>query len=561
MANLKIMALGGLGEDGKNLYIVETDESIFILDAGLRYPDIDMYGVDAVVPDISYLMERKNKIAGIFVSHGHEDNIGAIPYLLRNLPINVYGTHFTISLIENLLTDNKMDIKKFRLYRINENKVLNFKGVKVELFNTTHSLPESIGIAIHTADGTIIYATDFNFAPTGEDHYTTSFSKITDLGKGKVLALMSESVGTTSLGRVSNDMMLEHNFNNILTHAKSRIIVAAYSSDLKRIQKIINLAIEENRKIAFVGYKGVKFVETAMLNNYLKVPEGKLVTLKPYSETNRNDDDNLVVIVHGKREEAYSLLVKMVLGDDKFIRLTPNDQIIVMCPPVSGTEKLATNAINTLYRYDMNLTTYDRNILRPSHATSDDLKLMYSVLKPKYIIPIKGEYRHMYEQLLVALDFGFERNRVLLTDNGEILNFKDGKPIDRSKTKVGDVFVDGSLTGDVNEEVIKDRETLSTDGALVITMYYDIRQRKVVKKVNVISKGIVGKMEDEELTKKVCELSRSIFENSLWRKNYSLEQAEKTINDEITKLIFRTTKHKPLIVFVPIEVNGIKAKN
>ena len=561
MANLKIMALGGLGEDGKNLYVVENDECIFILDAGLRYPDIDMYGVDAVVPDISYLIERKNKIAGIFVSHGHEDNIGAIPYLLRNLPINVYGTHFTISLIETLLTDNKMDIKQFRLYRINENKVLNFKGTKVEFFNTTHSLPESIGVAIHTPDGTIVYATDFNFAPTSDEHYTTSFSKISDLGKGKVLALMSESVGTTSLGRVNNDMMLEHNFNNILTHDKGRIIVTVYSTDLKRIQKIINLAIEENRKIAFVGYKGVKFVETAMLNNYLKIPEQNLVTLKPNSEINHNDSDNLVVIVHGKREEAYSMLTKMVLGEDKYIHLTTSDQIIIMCPPVSGTEKLATNAINTLYQYDMNLTVYDRTILRPSHATSDDLKLIYSVLKPKYIIPIKGEYRHMYEQLLVAQDFGYDRSRVLLTDNGEILNFKDGKPVDRNKIKVGDVFVDGSLIGDVNEEVIKDRETLSTDGALIITMYYDVRQRKVVKKPNVISKGIVGKMEDEELTKKVCELSKSIFENSLWRKNYSLEQTEKTINDEITRLIFRMTKHKPLVVFVPIEINGLKNKN
>ncbi len=561
MANLKIMALGGLGEDGKNLYIVENDECIFILDAGLRYPDIDMYGVDAVIPDISYLMERKNKIAGIFVSHGHEDNIGAIPYLLRNLPINVYGTHFTISLIETLLTDNKMDIKQFRLYRINENKVLNFKGTKVEFFNTTHSLPESIGVAIHTLDGTIIYATDFNFAPTSDEHYTTSFSKISDLGKGKVLALMSESVGTTAIGRVNNDVMLEHNFNNILTHNKGRIIVAAYSTDLIRIQKIINLSIVENRKIAFVGYKGVKFVETAILNNYLKVPEQNLVTLKPYSETNDNDSDNLVVIVHGKREEAYSMLIKMVLGEDKYIHLTPKDHIIVMCPPVSGTEKLATNAINTLYRYDMDLTVYDRTILRPSHATGDDLKLMYSVLKPKYIIPIKGEYRHMYEQLLVALDFGYERSKVLLTDNGEILNFKDGKPVERSKVKVGDVFVDGSLIGDVNEEVIKDRETLSTDGALIITMYYDIRQRKVVKKTNVISKGIVGKMEDVELTKKVCDLSKSIFENSLWRRNYSLEEAEKKITDEITRLIFRMTKHKPLIVFVPIEINNLKGKN
>lgn len=561
MANLKIMALGGLGENGKNLYIVENDDYIFILDAGLRYPDIDMYGVDAVVPDLSYLIEHKKKIAGIFVSHGHEDNIGAIPYLLRNIPMNVYGTHFTISLVENLLIANKMDIKKYRLYRINESKVLNFKNTKIEFFNTTHGIPESIGIVISTQDGAIVYATDFNFAPTNEEHYTTSFSRITDLGKKKVLALMSESVGTTSLGRVNNDMLLEHNFNNALTHSTGRIIVAAYSSDLKRIQKIINLVMNTERKVAFVGDKGEKFVETAMLNNYLKVPENKLIQLKPYSDTNHNDSSDLVIIVHGQREEVYSLLVKMVLKENRYIHLDPSDQIIVMCPPVSGTEKIVTDAINTLYRYDMNMVVYDRTILRPSHATGDDLKLLYSVLKPKYIIPIKGEYRHMYEQWLVAEGFGYSRDRVLLADNGEALNFKEGILKSRTMEHVGDVFVDGSLIGDVNEEVIKERETLSSDGTIVMTIYYDIRKRAVINIPKIITKGLVGKLQDESLTSNVCDLAKSIFENSLWRKNYSLELTTQKISDEVSRLIFRATKHKPLVIIVPIEVNGIKTKH
>ena len=558
MANIKILALGGLGENGKNMYVVEVDEQIFIFDAGLRYPDIDMYGVDAVIPDLSYLLERKDKIAGIFVSHGHEDNIGAIPYLLRNIPMSVYGTHFTISLVETLLHVNKMDIKKYRLYRINETKVLNFKNVKIKFFNTSHSLPESVGITLHTPDGVIVYATDFNFMPNNDPHYTTNFSKITDLGKEKVLALLSESVGTSIFGRISNDQLLEHNFNNALTHTKGRIIVAAYSTDLCRIQKIIDLSVKDGRKVALLGKKGEKTVATAMQYNYLHIPEESKYELKPYDDENTNDLDDLVIISHGQREEAYTMLVKMALGEDKYIKITDKDNIIFVCPPVSGTEKLANDVINTLFRYDCNIIEYDRTILRSSHASREDLKLLYNMVKPKYIIPIKGEYRLMYEQYLVAIDSGYDKSNILLADNGEIITFINGKLIERSKTKVGDIFVDGSLIGDVNEEVIKDRETLSTEGAVIINVYYDIRSRKVVKTPTFITKGFVGKLENEELSKKVVDLSKSIFENSLWKKNYSLDQTTKTISEEVQKVIFRGTKHRPLIIVVPIEINNLK---
>lgn len=559
MANIKILALGGLGENGKNMYVVEVDEQIFIFDAGLRYPDIDMYGVDAVIPDLSYLMERKNKIAGIFVSHGHEDNIGAIPYLLRNIPMSVYGTHFTISLVETLLHVNKMDIKKYRLYRINETKVLNFKNVKIKFFDTSHSLPESVGISLHTPDGVIVYATDFNFMPHNDPHYTTNFSKITDLGKEKVLALLSESVGTNIFGRISNDQLLEHNFNNALTHTKGRIIVACYSTDLCRIQKMIDLSVKDGRKVALLGKKGEKTVTTAMQYKYLHIPDESKYELKPFDEIDQNDLDDLVIISHGQREEAYTMLVKMALGEDKFVKITEKDNIIFVCPPVSGTEKLANDVINTLFRYDCNIIEYDRAILRSSHASREDLKLLYNMIKPKYIVPIKGEYRLMYEQYLVAADSGYDRSNVILADNGEILNFVDGKFTERTKTHVGDIFVDGSLIGDVNEEVIKDRETLSTEGAVIINIYYDIRQRKVVKNPSFMTKGLVGQLQDENLSKRVLDLTKSIFENSLWKKNYSLDQALKTISDEVQKVIYRSTKHRPLVIVVPIEVNNFKS--
>lgn len=555
MANIKIMALGGLGENGKNMYIVEASDLIFIIDAGLKYPDLDMYGVDAVVPDISYLIENKDRIAGIFVSHSHEDNIGAIPYLLSNLPINVYGTHFTISLIESSLTQNKMDIKKYRLYRINENKTLKFKDISVQFFNTSHSIPESVGIVISTSDGLIVYATDFNFMPTTEMRYSTSFAKLTDLGKEKVLALLTESIGTSAIGRISNDILLEHNFNNVLTLAKKRIIVAAYSSDLVRIQKIVDLSVAAGRKIAFVTQRGEQIVATAMINNYLKIPVSQYIKLEPLSDTNNNEIDDAVIFVHGQREEVYTLLVKMALGDDNYLHISNSDSVIIMCPPISGTEKIVNKALNTLYRYDLNLTFYDRDILRSSHASGDDLKLIYNLVKPKYIIPIKGEYRHMYEQMKIATSAGYKRDNIILLDNGEVANFVGGVLDERTQVHVGDIFVDGSLIGDVNEEVIKDRESLSNDGVIIISIYYDVRKRKVVREPMLTTRGLAIDLESTALASKIIPLSKSIFENSLWKKDYSLNQTEQTINEEIAKQIYRVTKHRPLIMVVAIDVS------
>ena len=282
MAKIKIFALGGLGENGKNMYVVEVNQHIFILDAGIKYPDIDMYGVDAVIPNINYLIENKDRIEGIFITHGHEDHISALPYLLKKIPTRVYGTHFTICLIENLLSENKMDIKNYKLFRINDTKQLKFKDVTVSIFNTTHSIPESVAIAIKTEDGPIVYCTDFNFGPTSFGKYQTSYDKITDLGKEHVLALLSESISAGSINRIKNDSLFEHAYKNILINAKGRIIVSAYSSDLNRIQKIINMSIEKGKKIAIIGRKGEKIINVAIKSNYLDIPKDSFVTLKPY---------------------------------------------------------------------------------------------------------------------------------------------------------------------------------------------------------------------------------------------------------------------------------------
>lgn len=557
MAKIKFFALGGLGENGKNMYVVEVNDRIFILDAGVKYPDIDMYGVDAVIADMSYLVENKDRIEGVFISHGHEDHIRALPYLLKLIPTRIYGTHFTICLIENLLTDHKMNIKNYKLFRINENKVLTFgKDVSVSFFNTTHSIPESVAISINTEDGSIVYCTDFIFGPTNFGKYQTSFDKITDLGRNNVLALLTESVGAGTTDRTKNDSLLEHNYKNVLINSNNRIVISAYSSDLNRIQQIINMSVEKGRKIALVGKKTERIVDIAVKSNYLSIPKENLVSLKPISDENpERVDDDLVVIVTGIRNEPYTILVKMALGENEYIKLRPTDTTIVMCPLIPGTEKHSIDSLNTLYREDIEAEIFDRQMLRSAHANKDDLKLLYSMVKPKYIIPIKGEHRHLYDQYLVAKEAGFVDDKILMLDNGMVVKFEKGEVDVSDVVKTGDIFVDGAILGIVNEQIIKDRETLSEEGAVIFNINYDSRLRKVQTVSNIVTKGLSYSLSYDELNSKVRELATRMINNSLVKKSFNVEFVKAILEDEIGKITFRITKHRPVIIANLIDIS------
>lgn len=548
MSDIRIMSLGGIGENGMNMYVVEVDKNIFILDAGLKYPDIDMYGVDAVIPDITYLEDHIDRIQGVFLSHGHEDHIGAIPYLLRKIPTRVFGTHFTICLLEELLEDNHMNVKDYHLYRINENKVLGFGNVNITFFNLTHSLPETVGIQISTPDGSIVYATDFNFNTCSEPHYHTSFDKITDIGKKKVLVAMTESIGSASLGRISNDTLLEYKFNNIIAKTTHRIIVAAYSSDLSRIQKIINLSVKAKKRIAILGKKAERIVEIAVKSNYLAIPDGSFTSLKFLSETNQNIEDDLVVIVTGVRNEPYSNLVRMVKGDDRLIHIVEGDSVVVMCPPVPGTEKPAMNCLNTLSKYNTAVSIFGKDVLTSAHASREDLKLLYAMLKPLYIMPIKGEYRHMYEHVQALESFGYKEDRCLLVENGETINFQNGVLMpEHDREFVGHIFVDGSLTGSINEQVINDRETLAEEGAVLMVVYYDFGNKKIIDGPTIITKGFCSS-NSEEFEESLKTLLNRIFQSTFASPTLDIELLEKQIIAESSRLVSRMTNNKPKMI-------------
>jgi ribonuclease J len=554
MSKIKFCALGGLGENGKNMYVVEVDEKIFVLDAGLKFPSVELYGIDTVIPNINYLIENKEKVQGIFLSHGHDDAIGAIPELLKVLNVGVFGTHFTMSLAELAISDAGLNIADYRLYRINDDKVLKFGNVTICFYKTTHSIPESVGVAIKTSDGAIVYAPDFTFTSSSDKRYATSYNKISAIADNGVLALCAESLGTGNIDRVNNDYALNHAVKEILLNSK-RIIFALFSTDLDRIQKVINLCVANNRNIAIIGRKVQKTMNVAMNNDYLKIPEDNLVNLKYIDDKNDNNDDKLVVIVTGNRHEPYYTLQRMAVGQDRLIQIESTDNVVIICPPVTGTEKMATKSLDTLHRIGAKVTNISKGILRSSHADSEDLKMLYQMLNPKYIIPVNGEYRHQYLHKNIALEFGYSESNIIMLENGEQITFEEGilKPT-RSKVTVGDVLVDGSIVGDINEVVLKDREMLSQDGTVLVVVNVNARSKKILDGPKVVMKGFVCCDSSQEVTDSIIEVTEKIITTHLNRKYVDWSLLKSDLKDRIGKSIYSQVKKNPIVIPIVIDI-------
>lgn len=556
MSIIKFCALGGLGENGKNLYLTTVDEKIFIFDAGLKYPSVELLGIDAVIPDMEYLYENENNIQGLFLSHGHEENCGAIVELLRNLDIPVFGSHFTISIVECALQEAGQDFSNYRLYRINDDKVLTFDNVEVSFFYTTHSVPESMGIALHTEDGSIVYAPDFSLSSTKDSRYQTSFDKISDIAKGKVLMLCSESLGVNNLDRVNNDYIFNYSISEILQNSK-RVIFAMFSYDLNRIQKVVNLCLKNNRRIAIIGRKVQRVINVAMNTDYLKIPNESLVNLKFMTEEYDNNEDDLAVIVTGVRHEPYFMLQRMITNQDKLIKIVESDNVVIISPPVLGTEKIATRAKDQLSRIGCKVSALSRSILKSSHADSEDLMMLYQILKPEYICPVIGEYRHQYVQKNIAVEAGYSESNVLVLENGEQITFNNGvleKTID--KITVGDVLIDGSIVGDINEMVLHDRECLSEEGAVIVVTNIDSVKGRIISEPRLVSRGF-GILAQKEIEEYVINVAYEIISKELHnRGSIDWNNLKNNLREGIAYEIRSVCRKNPIVIPVIIDVNG-----
>lgn len=556
MSRISFCALGGLGENGKNMYVVEVDGRIFILDAGLKNPSFDLYGIDAVIPDITHLLEQKDRIQGIFLSHGHEDFIGAVPELLKQINVGVFGTHFTMSLVELALTEAGMNVSDYRLYRINHNKVLKFGNITVQFYSTNHSVPESLGIAIKTEDGAIVYAPDFTFASNTDPRYQTSFGNMTEIAKDGVLALFSESLGAANIGRASNDYQLIYAVNEILQNSK-RVIFSMFSTELQRIQKIINLCVQNNRRVAIIGKKAQKTINIAVKEGYLQIPPENFVNLKYMTEENRNDDADLAVIITGIRHEPYYTLQRMCNGVDRLIEIKDDDNIIIISQPTTGTEIMAQKTTSLLHRHGAKVTVIPKSMLMSSHADSEDLKMLYSIMKPKYVVPIIGEYRHQVMQKQIALEAGFKEENVIMLENGIKITFENGRLLpEREKIRSGDVLVDGSFVGDINEIVLKDREMLAQDGLVLVVTSVDARLKKIIAGPTVEMKGFVVGETAEEVSRAVSQLSEEIINSFLAKRYIDWASLKNQLKESITKEVLKLTNKNPIIMVSLIDVES-----
>ena len=473
---IKIGALGGCGEHGKNCYFVEIDEKIILLDCGSKNPSSDYFGVDKTIPSFEYLEDKKDNILGLFISHAHEDNLGALPFFTNKFPeVKVYGSAMTIEMARVHMADMFGKKAVADLNVVSEEDIVEFENCSVSFFQVTHIIPECFGISIETADGLIVYAADFTFTNSADAQYRTSFGKIVKLGEKKVLALLSESLGTSNTDGISTDYYMERIVREALESDK-RVIFSMFSSDIHRIKMIINLAVEYKKAIAMVGNRTQKLIHVARKFGYLSIPEDRIGFLKLVEKDEEFEYiENSIVIVPGMKHEPYYTLQRMCDGKDKLVKITEKDKVVIISPLFSGIERIALKTLDVLARYNIDVVEIKKQQLKNYHADSEDLKMLYEMLKPKYIIPIIGEYRHQYKQRIIAQEAGYHDVDVLMIDNGELITIVDEVSIgSREQFKIGEILLDGnSQSSDITTEddsVIRERENLSENGLLIIVI-------------------------------------------------------------------------------------------
>ena len=558
MSTIKIFALGGLGENGKNMYCVSVDEKIFVLDAGSKYPSVDMLGVDAVISDISTLIENKNNIVGLFLSHGHEENIGAANYLLDNLRIPVFGSNFTISVLESMLVDDGKDLAKFKLFRVNDDKVLSFGDVTVSFFATTHSVPQSLGISINTLDGSIVYAPDFSLTFTKEALYQTAFNKISKVAENKCLALLPESLGVNNFNRVTDDNMFNIIIQDTLAR-KARVLFTLYSYDLNRIQKICDLCVKAGRKIAIIGRRTQRLVGVGLDKNFIKIPKENFVNLRFRDNYNDNNDLNLAVLVTGIRHEPFYMMTRMMNNQDKLIQLSKTDVVINLTPTIVGTERIATRSIDQMNHIVRDVISIPKQLIKSSHANAEDLKMLYQIMNPEYIIPVIGEYRHLYMQKDIAINAGYNSDNIVMLENGMVATFIDGKlEEERGIVKTGDVLIDGTIIGNMNDVVLKDRENLASVGAIVVSIVIDKKAHKIISPAYVSSKGFMDENDYRYsfLESAIEEETIRVVKNILKTRTIDWNELKTLLKENVGKVVHEHTSIDPIIIPVIIDCNG-----
>lgn len=555
MSKIKILGLGGFAESGKNMFVVDVDGHLFILDAGLKYPSQEMHGIDEIIPDYQMLTRSKN-IEGIFISHAHEDHIGALTHILKDINVPVFATNFSMEIIKDALLEAGFNLEDLTLHTINHESIIRIGPARITFFKTTHSIPESVGIAIHTVDGVIVYTSEFTFEQNKNFNYQTDFKQINELADKKILALLVESVGSSIVSHTNATERLRHQLNSIFQSAPGRIIVSLFSSDLFKIQRTIDISLQNNKKIAIIGRRAQRIVDIAIKSGYLNIPKESLVNLRFIDEKNKNDDKDLVCLVTGNRHEPFYMLQRMCRRQDRLIHINNTDTIVLMTSPVPGTEKMAAKTLDILHRSDAMIERIDRELLSSSHASASEVQLMINLFKPEYVIPCIGEYRHMYHVKKLANEIGYEDDKIILLDNGDVFNIQGEQSfVARDDVKTGEIYIDGSAVGDVNDYVVRDRELLADDGVLILVAHINPVTKKIIGDMRIESKGFFYGDNEVEIKERLEKIIAQISEKHFTYKYINWNELKREIRNHVSRYIYQSTRRSPITIPVIISVD------
>ena len=548
--NLKIIPLGGIEEIGKNITVFEYGNDIVLVDCGVAFPEDDMLGIDLVIPDFSYLIKNKEKVRGLVITHGHEDHIGSIAYLLKEINIPIYATKLTIGLIQNKLEEHHL-AKTAKLHTVKQGQTIVLGKIRVEFIRSCHSIPDSVALAIHTPVGTVVHTGDFKIDYTPIDDQKIDLGRLAELGNRGVLALLSDSTNAERKGYTMSESTVGEVFDKLFLNCKKRIVIATFASNMHRVQQIVNSAVANNRKIAVCGRSMINMINTAAELGYIHAPKNTFIEIdmiKNYS------DDQLVIITTGSQGEPMSALTRMANGEHRKVNINSNDLVIISATPIPGNEKFVAKVIDDLMKIGAEVVYSSLADVHVSgHACQEEQKLMLSLVRPKYFIPVHGEYRQLIAHRNTARLVGIPADNIILMKNGRVLEINENEAKLTGSVQVGKVFVDGLGVGDVGNIVLRDRQHLSQDGLIVVVLTMD-SDGNVIAGPDIISRGFVYVRESENLMDGVKELINIEVMRCVDSHITDWSTMKSVIKDSLREYIFQKTKRNPMILPIFMEV-------
>ena len=553
-SEIGIFALGGLGEVGKNMYVIDYLEQLFIIDAGILFPDEHLLGVDYVIPDYTYLIENQHKIVGLFITHGHEDHIGGIPFLLKKVKIpKIYAAGVTVDLIENKLEDYPDLLSKTQIVEFKSHFVYKFKGVEVSFLRLNHSIPDSFAIVLKTDLGTIVHTGDFkiDLTPVGPG---AEYDKLATLGTEGVLALLSDSTNAIKEGYSESEKKIGSSIKELFSKVQDRIIVATFASNMYRVQQIVQACIECNRKIAIFGRSMEKTIEVGQQIGYIKAPKGTIIDATEISNYPTNE---LCFLCTGSQGEPLAALSRVANGTHKFIKLIPGDTIIFSSSPIPGNQEGVNRTINALFKRGANVITHSpiTDTHTTGHGSQGELKLMLTLLRPKYFIPIHGEYRMQRIHADLAIECGVKKENTFVIENGDVVAINDHSARLAGHVTAGDVYIDGTGVGDISSAIIKERKSLSEDGMFALVITIDTKNKTLPIEPQVISRGFIYMKDSEELTKGFIEEAKALLQEEMDKVNViNINMLKHTLTESLGRSIYLKTDRKPIVIPIFMDI-------